>query len=73
MKNPVFLDLRRVAPAQIDVSVEHISNIRVTKIGELGTTLAVTKHAAKIYYSYHPDDGSDTFLRNVGSCRNHMT
>jgi hypothetical protein len=34
--------LRRVAHVRIDVSEECISNIKVTRIGELGTTLAVT-------------------------------
>jgi hypothetical protein len=35
--------LRRVALVRTDVSEEHIASfIRVTRIGELGTTLAVT-------------------------------
>jgi hypothetical protein len=44
--------LRRVALVRTDVSEEFSSSIvRVTRIGELGTTLAVTsnRHAAKKY------------------------
>jgi hypothetical protein len=45
--------LRRVALVGTDISDERIASIiRVTKIGELGTTLAVTsnlKHPAKKY------------------------
>jgi hypothetical protein len=37
--------LRRVAPVRTDVSEELIASfIRVTRIGELGTTLAVTSN-----------------------------
>jgi hypothetical protein len=36
--------LRRVALARTDVSEEHVASIRVTRIGELGTTLAVTSN-----------------------------
>jgi hypothetical protein len=37
--------LRRMALVRIDVSEEHSASfIRVTRIGELGTTLAVTKY-----------------------------
>jgi hypothetical protein len=44
--------LRRVALVRIDVSEEFSASfIRVTRIHELGTTLAVT-HAAKEYQSY---------------------
>jgi hypothetical protein len=47
-----------------DVSEElSASIIRVTRIGELGTT-----HTAK---KYHPD-GDAKFLRNVGSYKSHM-
>jgi hypothetical protein len=43
MKNRVFWDLRRVALERTDVSEElSTSIIRVTRIGELGKTLAVT-------------------------------
>jgi hypothetical protein len=53
--------LRRVALVRTDVSEElSASFIRVTRIGELGTTLAD---------SCHPDEGSAKFLRNVGSSR----
>jgi hypothetical protein len=41
--------LRRVAPVRTDVSEElSASFIRVTKIGVLGTTLAVTSNCRKI-------------------------
>jgi hypothetical protein len=36
--------LRRVAFVRTDVSEELIASIRVTRIGELGTTLAVTSN-----------------------------
>jgi hypothetical protein len=55
--------LRRVALVRTDVSEERSASIiRVTRIGELGTTLAD---------SCHPDDGGATFLRNVGSYKSH--
>jgi hypothetical protein len=44
MKNAVFRMLGRVVFASTDVSVERIVSIFwVTRIGELGTTLAVTR------------------------------
>jgi hypothetical protein len=55
--------LRRVALVRTDVSEElSASYIRVTRIGELGTTLAVASP---------PDDGGAKFLRNVGSYKSH--
>jgi hypothetical protein len=48
--------LRHVALVRIDVSEElSASVIRVTRIGELGTTLAITsnRHAAKKYKVSH--------------------
>jgi hypothetical protein len=54
--------LRRVALVRTDVSEAlSASIIRVTRIGELGTTLAVS----------HPDDGGTELLRNVGSYKSH--
>jgi hypothetical protein len=45
MKNAVFWDLRRVALVSTDVSEElSASFIGVTRISELGTTLAVTSN-----------------------------
>jgi hypothetical protein len=62
--------LRRVALVRIDVSEEpSASVITVIRIGELGTTLAVTSkptHAARKYY-----DRGARFLRNVGSYKSH--
>jgi hypothetical protein len=57
--------LRRVALVRTDVSEEpSASFIRVTRIGELGTTQAATD-------SCHPDEGGTKFLRNVGSYKSH--
>jgi hypothetical protein len=54
--------LRRVALVRTDVSEElSASIIRVTRIGELGTT----------FDSCHPDDGGPKFLRNVGYYKSH--
>jgi hypothetical protein len=45
MKNDVFWDVRSVALVRTDVSEElSASFIRVTRIGELGTTIAVTSN-----------------------------
>jgi hypothetical protein len=70
--------LRRVALVRTDVSEEpSASFIRVTRIGELGTTLAATTNRstlqrnAKLTDSCHPDEGGDRFLRNVGSFNSH--
>jgi hypothetical protein len=46
MKMPSSGLLRRVALVRTDVSEEGISSIRITKIGELGTTLPVTSNRA---------------------------
>jgi hypothetical protein len=56
--------LRRVALVRTDVSEEpSASFIRVTRIGELGTTLAVT--------SKRTLRRNTKFLRNVGSYKSH--
>jgi hypothetical protein len=45
MKNAVFWDVTPLALVRTDVSEERIASIiRVTRIGELGTTLAVTSN-----------------------------
>jgi hypothetical protein len=71
-----FRMLRRVTLVRTDVSEElSVSFIRVTRIGELGTTLAVTSNRRTLRRflrsvrtdSCHPDEGSAKFLRNVGS------
>jgi hypothetical protein len=41
MRNGVFWDVTRVSLVRIDVSEELSASIRVTRVGELGTTLAV--------------------------------
>jgi hypothetical protein len=61
---------RRVALVRTDVSEERIASIiGVERIGELGTTLAVTSNWSTL--QINPDDGVDTFLRNVGSYNSH--
>jgi hypothetical protein len=57
--------LRRVALVRTEVSEECIvSFIRVTRIGELGTTLAVTgieeRRKPRILHTYFNDDGRKT-------------
>jgi hypothetical protein len=48
MENGVFLEVKSVALVRTDVSEElSACNIRVTRIGELGTTLAVTSNRPK--------------------------
>jgi hypothetical protein len=57
--------LRRVALVKFRVSEElGASIIRVTRIGEIGTTFQFTD-------SCHPDDGGAKFLRNIGSYKSH--
>jgi hypothetical protein len=72
--------LRRVALVRTDVSEEpSASFIRVTRIGELGTTQAATNASvascslccSEFTDSCHPDEGGARFLRNVGSYKSH--
>jgi hypothetical protein len=67
--------LRRVAFVRTDVSEElSASFIRVTRIGELQTTLTVTSNRRTLRRytkSCHPDEGGTKFLRNVGSYKSH--
>jgi hypothetical protein len=77
--------LRRVALVRTDVSEEPgASFIRVTKIGELGTTQAATSNRRTLRRNNflqlvlflvdrfcHPDEGGARFLRNVGSYKSH--
>jgi hypothetical protein len=59
--------LHRVALLRTDITVDlSASIIRVTRIGELGTTLAVTNADSR-----HPDDGGSKFLCNVSSYKSH--
>jgi hypothetical protein len=67
--------LRLVTLVRIDVSEECIASIiKVTRIGRLGTTLAVTSNQSKrrikkrfqLADTCHHEDGGDTFLRNFG-------
>jgi hypothetical protein len=53
--------LRRVA---LSASI-----IRVTSIGELGTTLDAISNRRTLH---SPDDGGGKFLQNVGSYKSHM-
>jgi hypothetical protein len=67
--------LRRVALVRTDVSEEpSASFIRVTRISELGTTLAATSNRRTLRRndSCRPDEGGARFLRTVGSYKSHM-
>jgi hypothetical protein len=66
--------LRRVALVRTDFSEElSASFIKVTRIDELGTTLAVKLQRVLFLVtdSCHPDEGGAKFLRNVGSQESH--
>jgi hypothetical protein len=65
--------LRRVALVRTYVSEELTASvIRVTRIGELGTTLVVTRNCCSYSTdSCHPDNAGAVFLRNVGSYNSH--
>jgi hypothetical protein len=73
--------LGSVALVRTDVSEERIASIiRVTRIGELGTTLYFFAACTDCYLrltlfqftdSCHPDDGDAKFLRDVGSYKSH--
>jgi hypothetical protein len=63
--------LRRVALARTNVSEElSASFIRVTRIGELGTTLAATSNRRTLRKNTTDERGA-RFLRNVGSYKSH--
>jgi hypothetical protein len=60
--------LRRVAPVRTDVSEESSASfIRVTKIGQLGTTIAATAKRRKLRRNK-----ISKLFRNVGSYNSHM-
>jgi hypothetical protein len=64
--------LRRVALVRTGVSEElSTSFTRVTRIGELETTLAVPSNRRTLRHSCHPDEGGAKFLRNVGPYKSH--
>jgi hypothetical protein len=67
--------LRRVALVRTDVSEElSVSFIRVTGIGELGTTQAATSNRRTLRRNpdlCHPDEGGARFHRNVGYYKSH--
>jgi hypothetical protein len=66
VKNAIFLDVTTGGSVRTDVSVEGIASIiRVTGIGVLGTTLAVTSNRSKLR------DGGDMFLLNFGYYKSH--
>jgi hypothetical protein len=70
--------LLRAALVRTDVSVEPSASIfRVTRIGELGRTLALrplllTANVVPTE-SCHADDGGAKFFRNVGSYKSHTS
>jgi hypothetical protein len=62
--------LRRVALVRTDDSEElSASFIRVTRIGELGTTVPVTsiRRTLRRNITCHPDEGGVKFLQSFGS------
>jgi hypothetical protein len=62
LKKPSPGMLRHVAIIRTDVSEEHIASIiRVTRIDELRTMLAVTSCRRMLTYSCYPDDEGATF------------
>jgi hypothetical protein len=66
--------LLRVTLVRTDVSEElRASIIRVTRIGELGTTVAVTSNRRSLRRNTmcYTDDGGADFLRNVGSYKSY--
>jgi hypothetical protein len=66
--------LRRVALVKTDISEELSASFsRVTRIGELGSTLAVTSNRRTLRRdtTCHPDEVGAKFLRNVGSYKSH--
>jgi hypothetical protein len=70
--------LRRVALVRTEVSEELCASlISVTRIGELGTTLALTSNRRTLRRNtkspYHPDEGGARFLRNVSSHKSHAS
>jgi hypothetical protein len=73
MKKASSRMLRRVALVRTDVWEElSASIIRVTRIGELGTTLAVNSNRRTLRRNTcHPDAGGAKFQRNVGSYKSH--
>jgi hypothetical protein len=63
--------LHHVALVTTDVSEElSASFIRVTRIGELGTTLPVTSNRRML--RRNKNEGGAKFPRNVGSYKSHM-
>jgi hypothetical protein len=70
MKNAVFWDETPCDSYKNGVLDERIvSIIRVKRISELGTTLALNSKLTLFLVRrfFHPDDIGDTFLRNVDS------
>jgi hypothetical protein len=69
----VLWDLTSCGSCKKDVSEERSTSIiSVKRIGELGTTLAVTKNRHTLTDFCYPDQGGSTFLRIVGSYKSHM-
>jgi hypothetical protein len=66
--------LHRVALVRTDVSEELIAYIiRVERIGELGTTLAVTSNGNSLRRNNDPEDRGYDLLWNVVSYKYHAT
>jgi hypothetical protein len=75
MKNGVFWDVTPCGSCKNRRFGElSASFIRVTRICELGTTLAVTSNRRTLQRntdSCHPEEGDAKFLRNVGFSKSH--
>jgi hypothetical protein len=64
--------LRCVTLVRTDVSEERIASIiKVTRIGELRTTLLTLLKLFLAHRFFHLHDGGDTFLPKVGSYKTH--
>jgi hypothetical protein len=83
MKNAVFWDVMPCGSCRNRRFRGRItSNIRITKIGKLGTMLAIySQHVSVASYGYRcswladsrlPDVGGHTFLRNVVPYKSHV-
>jgi hypothetical protein len=71
--NGVFVMLRRVALVRTDVSEEFSASIiRVTRIGEVGTTLALTSNLRRLLVKAKVVPSSPIFwdVTPCGSCKN---
>jgi hypothetical protein len=77
--NDLLLKMLMLTGLTLEISVEecknqrfggmYITSIRMKSISELGTMLAVT---SKLADYFHPGDGGDVLLQDIGSYKSHM-